>query len=87
MDAVNKKIIIGAAILIFITGWYFGYEMQEDYKLPNKIFIKRDGKLKAFALTGTSNAKIITMKNIENPGVYVAFPLYADKNSIDRFLT
>lgn len=83
----SKKIIIGVAIIIFGMGWYFGYEMQEDYKLPEKILIKRDGMLKAYALTGREYAKIVQMNDIKDPGVYVAFPLYGDKNSVDRLVT
>lgn len=87
MDAMSKKIIIVAAIFLFGTGWYFGYEMQTDYRLPNTLMIRRDGKPEAFALTGTENAKIVTMNDIEDPGVYLAFPVYADKRNIDRLVS
>ena len=68
-------------------GWYFGYEFSEDYELPEVINIRRDGKSLAYARTGQEYAKIVTMNDIKDPGVYLAFPLFSDSHNIQRLVS
>ena len=82
---INIIYILGGFSL-FALGWYFGYSMQEDYALPKVISIRRDGNLIAYAKANIEESKVVNLPNVEDPGAYLAFPLYADKNHADRLL-
>lgn len=83
----SKKIWIAAAILIFAMGWYVGFSITES-EFPKYLMIRREGKPLAYAFSSPEHAKIVTMKDLkDNPGVYLAFPVYADKSNIDRLVS
>ena len=64
-------------------GWYWGNESAEDYELGKFVHIRKDGNLVAFFRT--DQAKTVNLTG-DNPGVYVAFPLYSDASKVQRLL-
>ena len=82
----SKKLFAGLAAVIFSFGFYFGYSMNEDYGLNPVIRVRLDGKVAAFARTGAEYGKVVMMNDVPDPGAYLAFPLYADRNNVDRLL-
>lgn len=84
-------------VFVLILGFFLGCGMMVSWMdvdpelgsmaMPKRVMIKREGKPLAYALTSMDYAKIVNMTDVPDPGVYLAFPIYGDRNSVDRMLS
>ena len=82
----NKKIMIAVGFISFVMGWYFESTFSES-DWPEYLMIRRDGKPLAYAFSSPEHARIVNMPDVPDPGVYIAFPIYSDRNKIDRMVS
>lgn len=81
----GKKLIIFFGVVIFLVGWFIGYSISEA-EFPQYMLIRRHGKPEVIAYTSPELAKIVTMTDVPDPGVYIAFPIYSDHEGVARII-
>lgn len=76
----GMKLTIALLIISFFGGFLFGINWMES-KMPEMIWVTKDGEKKYYALTDVKSSKIIHVEDNDNPGEYLAFPIYQPKDS------
>ena len=51
--------------------------------MPDTILIKRTGEENHFAVTKEESAKILNVQGGDDPGTYLGFPIYKEKDSLE----
>jgi len=72
--AVFLSFVLGVAVALTIAN-------ETDKGLPKAITIERGGKAVGFADMKVEDAKYITIKDGDNPGIFLGFPIYKEKYS------
>lgn len=68
--------------LIGISLCYLFIEEFIDKKLPPAFTIERNGKEVGYADTDPSQTEFVYVKNAKSPGMFIAFPIYGDKDML-----
>lgn len=69
------RFLIITHLALFSIGFYLGLEISGS-RMPESIFIERDGEVKGFANLAKESSKIVNIYDNDNPGAYLAFPIY-----------
>lgn len=79
----GSSLLFFAAVLPFLIGFFTAWTIAagEREKVPEMIWIEKNGEVSAYADTKKETSRIVTITDREDSGAYLAFPIYSPKDS------